>query len=160
MRPNAREAREITFFRRYCPLRRMQAQHGTRSQITERHIIAADWLRQIADLTRFGLSPLRDNAPVLSIAYGPRAGPSAAALLSSIASREFRRTILRFTIGQRLMLTAVVLLNQSVNAWCEENHIVTPQIEMGRLLAILDLLAEHCAAEIDAVLAGDGAVAA
>jgi hypothetical protein len=63
MRPNARHAREIAGYRRYCPLRRCLAQHGDRSSFTGEHIQAADRLRACFDGARLGFSGLKGLRP-------------------------------------------------------------------------------------------------
>src|SRR6478736_2357799 len=61
LRPNARRAREITGYRSSCQLRRMSVQRG--SPITEAHIVAADHLRSLADLSRVGCTGRENLLP-------------------------------------------------------------------------------------------------
>jgi hypothetical protein len=45
----AKTARTITGYRGYDPLRKCLKRHGAASSITERHVMAADILRGLAD---------------------------------------------------------------------------------------------------------------
>jgi hypothetical protein len=156
-RPNTRRAREIGGWRTYCPLRRMAAQRN--SQITERHIIAADYLRQFADQAVHGLSGRDGLLPIGAIMHGPRGGPSAAAITQAFAGREFSRVMRQFMPWQRAMLTDIVLLNRSLSAWCAKWQ-DNPQIEMGRLVCTLDELERYYASEVDRILVAEQMVRA
>lgn len=155
--PRNRTAREIKGYRTYCPLRRMLRQHGT--QVTERHIYAADKLRIAVDTAAIGLSGLREMLPLL-VAYGPRLAPPKFELRRAAAWREAMRALGCFTAGQRRMLTEIVLCNRSLAMWCDIVDAPEPKIEMGRLLTILDVLEAHYAAEIDEALARGQVLAA
>jgi len=153
--PRARSAREITGWRGYCTLR--AAVKRNNSAITERHIYAADRLRQACDLAAIGASGPREILPVVAIVYGPRGGPSYAALAQTRGWRDFQRAMAQFDASQRLLLTMVILLNYSVSAWCamqsKPGRVVYPTPEMQRLVLCLERLAEHYASEIDEDLA-------
>jgi len=150
IKPDARhKPREIDGYRTFCPLRRMARQ--PRSQISARHIAAADHLRTSVDLAVIGAASSREQ--VLRVAYGPLTGPSAAAMRQSKAMREVMRALGRVPPAQRPLLTAIVLLNWTLAAWCIAAPRRNPQVEMGRLLSVLDLLEEHFRAEIDRDLA-------
>ena len=151
--PLARTAREIDGWRQYCPLRAALRRHGSACAISEVHIHAADRLRQACDLAAIGPSGPKELLPVTAITYGPRGGPGHAALSQTRAWREFLRAMALFDAEQRLLITAILLLNNSVTAWCgaqrERGIAAQPVVEMRRLVVCLDALAEHYAAEID-----------
>jgi hypothetical protein len=158
LRPTAaRSAREIAGFRSFCPLRWMLRRHGGATAITERHILAADRLRAAADITAYGFTGERELLPINAIAYGPRTQPAADFMVRSRARAELLRAIALFRADDRLLLVAVVLLNRSITAWVTEMRaaggIGEPEVEMRRLIAVLDRLVEHYAAEIDDDLA-------
>ncbi len=58
-----------------------------------------------------------------------------------------------FGAAQRELIAHVILSNWTVRRWCEYRReqalAVTPAVEMGRLLAILDVLTEHFASEVE-----------
>jgi hypothetical protein len=155
MRPNAQhKPREITGYRTYCPLRRMAAIKG--SQVTDQHIYAADILRGQIDLAVIG----RGGREMIALqrGFGPVSGPSANAVLQVWAAMQARRALTRLAPAARIMLTEVVLFNRSIHAWCaalaaQRGWMPDKKIEMGKLIAILDILADHYAAEIDEALA-------
>jgi hypothetical protein len=159
-RPNAaRRARTISGHRVFCPLRRMAAMPG--SHITAAHILAADRLRRIADLALLGYTGVVEligshRQP------GPASGPSLAAIAQAESGRELRRAFARFTADQSRMLAAIVLAGWSIQAWCHSapDDRTSPAIEMGRLIAVLDILAMHWGCEIDFDLAMDRLVPA
>lgn len=149
VRPNAaRRAREITGYRTYCPLRRMLRQKGT--QVTERHVIAADMLRAQVDLAVIG----RGARELLGLqrGFGPISGPSINAMLQLRAAIQAQRALARLGPSARVMLTEIVLFNRSIYAWCAARAGLDAKIETGKLLGILDILADHYAAEIDEAL--------
>jgi hypothetical protein len=151
VRPNAQHRpREISGYRTYCPLRRMARAHG--SQVTERHIAAADLLRAAVDLAVIGASGVLDLAG-LGAVFGPVNGPTRAALRQAAAMAEAQRALTRLAPSQRELLTAVVLFNCSLQTWCARPPGHNAQVEMGRLLGVLDVLADHYAGEIDRQLA-------
>jgi hypothetical protein len=153
IRPSARRtAKEIAGYRTYCPLRRMMRHKG--SSITVQHIIAADELRVIFDLARLGYS-IGTNASMTFVTLArispmPRLGPTRAAMAQGKAWRELRRALARFTDERCAMLDFIVLRNHSMRAWCAVIGQKDRNREMGRLVAILDLLADHFASEVDA----------
>jgi hypothetical protein len=123
------------------------------SAITVAHIHAADRLRRITDLALLGYTGVVEllgshRQP------GPSAGPTLAALAQAGSAGELRRALSRFTADQTRMLAAIVLSGWSIQAWCAERE-RTPAIEMGRLIAVLDILALHWHIEIDAELSMD-----
>jgi hypothetical protein len=145
--PDARKsARIIQGYRRFCPLRRMLA--NTASGITEQHVMAADKLRELADLATLGYTGPRLLLFVLHSA-GPVTGLGPAALARNAAWRALRRAMRLFSPTQLAMLDAIVLGNQTLRAWTlargEGAH---PNVEKGRLLAILDTLAHHFETEL------------
>jgi hypothetical protein len=109
-------------------------------------------LRYAADTAAIGRSGAL-LLPVTRTAYGPIPGPTALAAAQSQAMREVARLLSRFATVQREMITQILLLNRTLRAWCQDAEGRNPQLEMGRLLGILDLLAEHYSAEIDEDLA-------
>ena len=158
MRTQARRAREIGGWRSYCPLRRMASYRN--SQITERHIIAADHLRMLADSAIHGFSAREGMMPIGAVAYGPRPGPSAAAVAQAFAAHDLSRVLRRFTAPQQWMLVHVVLLNRTLTAWCGGREGLNPQVEMGRLVCSMDQLEEYYSSEIDRVMAAEQMVRA
>lgn len=146
IRPNAaRRPAQITGYRTYCPLRRMAA--GSGSQITDTHIIAADQFRAQVDLAVIG----RGGSSLGELArygFGPLKGPSPAAIVQACADKDVRQVLRHFAPSHCLMLTHILLLNQSLRSWClrltaERGKPVQEHVEMGRLLTILDLLVHH-----------------
>ena len=91
--------------------------------------------------------------PMQALVYGPKSGPGAAAVRTARLSRVFQRAMDLFSPAQREMIHFVLLLNRTVNKWCatrrETGLTVCASTEMGRLLAILDVLATHFASEIE-----------
>jgi hypothetical protein len=145
--PDARRApRVITGWRGFCPLRRMSAHPN--SGITAGHIHAADRLREAIDLAALGYSGTRPLIHVATAAQ-PRWGLGPAAVAQMRAVRSIRRVAGLCSPGQRVMLDAVVLRNQTLRQWligCDPPS--TFRREKARLLAVLDLLAEHFDAEV------------
>jgi hypothetical protein len=155
----ARTARHISGWRSFCPLRRMNAVRG--AQVTERHILAADLLRSQVDLAVIGRGALEMIA--LMRGFGPVAGPSVNAVEQVWASVQARRALARLSPAARVMLTEVVLFNRSIQAWCalnaEAGRPANRDVEMGKLIGILDTLADHYAAEVDEALARGAMIA-
>lgn len=157
--PNAsHRPREITGYRRYCPLRRMMMSKG--SQITTAHIMAADQFRTQADLAMIGCGGARDGEPNHQ-GFGPHAGPSHGAILQAMSSGAIKAALARFATAHQPMLLEIVLNNRSLHAWCALLEARTGRhpeqnVEMGRLLTILDILADH----YDVVIKADLAVGA
>jgi hypothetical protein len=149
----ARTARTITGYRTYCPLRRYRERQGSFGSITERHILAADELRRLADAVVIGFGGRRDMLTIQSLTYGPRSGPTVAALRQAKAWLPYRRAMKLFCQGQRELIAHVILLNWTVARWTErlrESGLTAdPKQELGRLVSILDVLAEHFGSEID-----------
>lgn len=161
VQPNSvRKAREISGYRTYCPLRRMASKHGTR--ITPEHILAADYLRRAVDLAVIGAGGSREMI-ARNCGFGPSGPPSEILLKQSTALREVVRALAHFAPAQRIMLTEIVLLNRSLFAWCARQAAigrVNADVEMGKLIAMLEVLVEHFGAEIDEDIAAgrmDGA---
>lgn len=151
-KPDAsRRPREITGWRTYCPLRRMMTIAGT--SITTEHILAADRLRQAADAVCFGYSGPRELVTIQALTYGPKSGPGQAALRSVQAWPVYRRAMKLFCPLQRQMIASILLANQTVNKWTttrrELGLPVSAAVEMGKLIAILDVLTEHFATEVE-----------
>lgn len=152
----ARTARQVTGYRTFCPLRKMC--NGRGSQVTEQHIYAADQLRRSADVAAIGFSAERDGMPVTSLVYGPKPGPSKAAHAQTAAWRDFRRATKIFTPDQMQMIFGIILSNWSIQHWCEAESDRTgrrlnPQVEMGKLLGILECLVGYYRTDIDQELA-------
>ena len=144
VRPNAsRRPREVTGYRTFCPLRRMARLAG--SQVSEAHIAAADAFRLMVDIATIGLTGERSD---VHAAFGPSAGPSINAVLQANAASEAAQLLRRFAPQQHGMLEMIVLRNRSLQAWCTDRAKATacpvsPDVEMGRLLSILDVLADQ-----------------
>jgi hypothetical protein len=155
LRVNARAAREITGHRAYCPLRWTLKRFGSESRITERHIAAADRLRQAVDLVVTGRGGVSWPTGILAgMLQGIRDLPSATARANIRAVGEVRRAMRLYSQGERELVTHVVLLNHAVSNWVEfcrrdRGIVVTAQTEMSRLVGCLDRLEEHYASEID-----------
>ena len=151
IRPSARRtARTIAGWRTYCPLRRMRG--GNNSGISEAHIIAADMLREAADVATLGYSSERPMLFV-SLTAQPRTGMTKADMARNTATRDLLRALRPFTRPQRYLLTAVILQNETLNAWCrrmnEDSEIrFDPAVEKGKLIAVLDVLAKFYDGEI------------
>jgi hypothetical protein len=154
MPSTTRTVKTVTGYRGFDPLRRCFQRHGDRCDITERHIVAADILRRLADGAAIGFSGERDlSVPITSITYRPVTGPAPLALKQAKCWAGFVRAMAIFTRDQRALLTWVVLLNRTVDRWCKEKRaageIVFAAYLMGRLTACLDLLEQHFASEVD-----------
>jgi hypothetical protein len=163
-RPNAsRTAREVAGHRAFCPLRWCIRRHGERSQITAKHVLATDHLRRLADAVLYGFNGNRNPFLYTDMLPRPLLGPPQPALRRARCWRPFVRAMALFTQAQRRLLTAIVLLNRSVSAWCEElaaeGRRVLQRVEMQKLVICLDALAEHFDGEIQSDL-DRGAIAA
>jgi hypothetical protein len=150
VKPNAsHRPREITGYRTFCPLRRMMTFRG--SEIDQRMILAADMLRGQVDIAVIGKGA-RSMEGVRQ-GYGPVSGPPGSALAQVKALTQARRALARLAPATRLLVAEVVLFNRAIQAWC---HLTDParnaQVEMGKLLAALEVLVDHYAAEIDEAL--------
>jgi hypothetical protein len=151
IRPSAaRSARQVHGWRTYCPLRRM-AGHPS-SGITPGHIAAADKLRELVDLSRMGHTPGRTQA-YAGGSPQPRAGLSPNEMAQAAATRSVRRVLRLYDPRQLAMIHVVLLANQSLRSWiavcAAGGEHCQPAVEKRRLLAILDLLDEHFAGEIE-----------
>ena len=115
--------------------------------------MAADRLRQAADAVAIGYSGARELVPIQSLTYGPKTGPGQAALRSVRAWPVYRRAMKLFCPLQRELIAHIILSNWTVRRWCEyrcEQGVPARQaVEMGKLLAILDVLVEHFASEVE-----------
>ena len=147
-----RKAREVKGYRRHDVLRSMQARGAP---ITPEHIAAAERVRVAWEIAEIGLSPggLGLKSGIGRTAPAPRLGLSDSQIREVEAWSEFRRVVARIgpTLGR--MLGAIVLANFSVPAWCralehEDGRRRDQKTETGRLLALLDVLAEFYGAEI------------
>lgn len=156
-RPNQRMARRVRGWRTFCPLRKL---HGTyRSYVTAEHIVAADLLRGAFDLASMGLSqmPIWLSEGVNLITHRqPSFGPPASAMAQTHACRVFDRAMRDFILPeQQRMIGAIILSNIDMPTWCKMKAerldldvVPNAQVETGRLLAILERLAEHFDSDI------------
>ena len=141
----SRVPREITGWRTFCPLRKMSGDH--RSGITAAHIMAADKLREVFDLATLGYSSER---PMIFVAMAaqPRFGMSEADIARTAAMRSMNRVLRIFPPSQLAMLEMIVLRNVNLRAWTLAHDNANAAVEKGKLLSILDRLAQHFEAEI------------
>jgi hypothetical protein len=150
--PTARRTpREIAGWRRYDALRRMFG--DPRSGITAQHIMAADTLRELVDLATLGYAADR---PLIYVAQNaqPRFGMGPAALAQVKAARAVKRVTALFPPLQLAMIQAIILRNVSVRAWTTALPPPASQaVEKGKLLAILEILVQHFAVEVEDDLA-------
>jgi hypothetical protein len=136
-------------------LRRCMAQHGTASSVTAKHVAAADKLRRLADLAAIGCTGRKDLwLPIQAMQPpGPLTGHSLAAIRQAKAWPAYRRAMVLFSVNERELIAFVILLNWSVTRWVsrlrEQGRSAMVNVEQGKLLAILDVLAEHFASEIE-----------
>jgi hypothetical protein len=156
IRPNAsRTARTIVGYRSYCPLRRCRDTHGDAAAYSLQHIVAADELRRLADVVLIGFGGRRDMITIQAITYGPRNGPTRAAIRQAQAWPAYRRAMAPFAAGQRELIAHVLLMNWSIQRWVaglkDRGEQADPKQETGRLVAILDILAEHFGVEIERI---------
>jgi len=148
LRPLARSPREISGWRSFCVLRTL-ARLG--AAVSFKHIAAADYLRCEAEIAALGFSaPRNDLIPVGERMHGPRPGFSDAALAQTAALRSYQRAMRSFTAAERALLEAVVIRNTPLPIWCKSFAARRIERETGKLLGILDRLAEHYGAEIEA----------
>ena len=139
--PTARRtARVIQGWRSFCPLRRM-AGHPA-SGITAEHIMGADKLRELVDVAAIGYSGDRPLVYVQTYPQ-PRMGLSASLVRQVQAARAVQRAVRPYTEAQLAMIEAIILRNTTLRAWTMTRTGAHPNVEKGRLLAILDLLAQH-----------------
>jgi len=147
IKPDARRVpRDITWFRSFCPLRKMSG--DPRSGITAAHIMAADKLREVVDVATMGYSSER---PMIFVAMAaqPRFGMSGADIARVKAMRSMARVLRIFPPNQLAMLEMIVLRNVNLKTWTLAHDNANPAVEKGRLLSILDRLAQHFEAEIE-----------
>jgi hypothetical protein len=154
IRPNAsRTARTIVGYRTYCPLRRCRDAKGDAAAYSLQHVLAADELRRLADAVLIGFGGRRDMIAIQAITYGPRTGPSTTAIRQARAWPAYRRAMAPFAAGQRELIAFVLLMNWSIQRWVarlkDRGDRGDPAQETGRLVAILDILAEHFSVEIE-----------
>jgi len=148
-RPHARLAREISGWRAYDPV----AQLVDAGHAQPHHAIAAALLRREAALAvcGYGGSALWEGA-----VHGlprPPSGPGDGAIAQAMASIAVERALARFWPEQRLMICAVVIMCETLPAWCRRFTPVRPsKPERGKLLTCLDVLVDHYRSEIDAAL--------
>lgn len=137
--PNAsRRPRQVQGWRRACVLRRLHRIPG--SMVTAEHIAAADTLRMEADMALIGFTPVRDDGGGGNSGK-PSTGPSVLAVAQAYAMSRVSRVLGAFTPRQVALLQAVVMDNHSVDAWAKAREPkVQPQLAMGMLIAILDML--------------------
>jgi hypothetical protein len=145
-RPNARKGREISGWIAFDPLRLLARDPS--SGVTDDHIRAADYLRLQAEIAMLGMAARDNILPIGAIVHLPKLGPAPAAVRSARASSELIRVIRRFSTEAWLMVQVIVLWNRTLTQWCHDRE-RSIQTETGRLLAALDLLAEHFGTEIE-----------
>jgi hypothetical protein len=148
-KPSAlKTARSVTGFRSFCSLRRMM--QGPGSQIETKHVRAADKLRTNCDVACLGYTGLKQliGLPVDSLQYRPSTGPSKNAIKQARACKVVQRAFALFTRRQCELLMFVVLENNPVSQWAQRVG-SQPGLEMGTLIAVLDILAKHFDAEIE-----------
>ena len=148
--PGARRTpREITGFRSYDPLRKLMMHPN--SNVSVAHVMAADKLREAVDIAALGYSGER---PLIYVAHQPqpRWGMSKPDIARTAADRIVRRVLRIFPATQIHMIEVVILRNVTVAVWARA-HKTNQQIEMGRLLSILDRLVQYFESEIDDDLA-------
>lgn len=159
-RPSARaKQRTVRGWRQFCILRQCAEKKG--SLITEKHIAAADHLRLLYDLARLGPAKARADEVLPDGMFGPLSGPTTAAEAQAKAAAELRSALDLFTAEQSRMLQVIVLQNRSIGSWCsleaERQGLAKPleqRLEMGRLLAVLDILCAHWRDQITLALFG------
>lgn len=149
LNPRARAAREVAGYRSFCPLRRM-LRYGAK-EITERHIMAADKLRLIFDTATIGFSTERDlSLTIGAVLFGPMAGPTRLASRQARAWAPLQRCLGLYTAEQKRMLVHIVLDNHTLQSWAQSFEPArNPTSEMGKLLAVLEIMALHFDAEIE-----------
>ena len=153
----ARSARTIAGYRQFDPLRRCLQRHGDRCGITREHIVAADLLRAWGDGAAIGFSAPRDDGlPVTGVVHLPKTGPGRLAEHRARCWRRFVRVMAIFNAEQRALVTHVVLLNRSVNAWVKEHRERSLPVNAGKvmsaLVGCLDMLVEFLNAEVRDVI--------
>lgn len=151
--PGARRTpKMVVGWRSYDPLRLMLG-HAA-SGITTEHIMAADKLREAFDLATIGYSADR---PLIFVAQqpAPRFGLGPDAVAQMRACRTVRRVVALFMLRQLAMIDMVILRNVPLRIWTQAllQQPASQAVEKGRLLAILDVLAQHFATEVDDDLA-------
>jgi hypothetical protein len=144
----AKAARQITGWRRYCPLRRCLQRHGERSNFSMTHIVAADKLRAAFDGARIGFSGLRSWTPVNAVQYRPSQGPTRSAMAQLKARMQFDRAWATFDDRQRALLASVVLLNTAITVTAELLGI-SPNLATQQLVAALDVLVDRLGVQRD-----------
>ena len=120
------------------------------TDVTRDHVEAAHRFRLDWDVAHIGLSggnPLQEK--VGGSAAGPSSGPTKLATRRAAAEREVSRVLKRLGPAASARMLFVVVENRDIAAWCcmfRDHHGVKkpdPKLELGRLLAALDQLAEN-----------------
>lgn len=140
-----RPTRHVRGFRRGDVLGWLR-RRGNR-EISKAHILAAREFRHHWDVARYGLTPGGVSA-FAHVTAGPRGGPPAADIEREVCKREVARV--RRAVGDTAwpLLLWVVVLDRDVRAWCDNSAArlgarPDERKAFGRLLAVLDRLAEH-----------------
>ena len=119
------------------------------TNVTRDHVEAAHRFRLDWDVARIGLSggnPLADK--VGGAKPGPCLGPTKLAARRASAEREVARILRRLGPAASARMLFVVVENRDIAAWCcmfRDHYGVKkpdPKLELGRLLAALDQVAE------------------
>lgn len=142
-----RRPREVRGYRRGDLLALLQ-RRGNR-EISTRHVEAARLFRVEWDVARYGLTGTGQGTGIF-VRPSPRSGPTAADHRRELAKREVDRVLLAVGTSAVPLLLWVVILNRDVKSWCDEEAKrlgetlrPDPKKVFGRLLAVLDRLAEH-----------------
>ena len=148
--PAGDTAPEVYGWRTACVLRKMARRDGSR--IKEEHLAAVQMIRVSWDVGTYGLTPGGAGLKLSggdAVAAGPSAGPSAASEHQVEEWRNFRRAAAVVPLGLAELFAWVVVQNRDVTSWCARmDRLHHPRrhdrnVETGRLLVLLDLLAEH-----------------
>jgi hypothetical protein len=116
-------------------------------EISRAHILAAREFRHHFDVARYGLSGSGRDVSV-RIQPAPRTSPLRSDVLRQASLREVGRVYGAVGEAAWPLLLWVVVLDRDVRAWCDDAAMrvgVRPDERkaFGRLLAVLDRLAEH-----------------
>ena len=147
IKPNASKTpRRIHGWRRYCPLRRMSGHPA--SGISDRHVMAADKLREQFDLATMGFSTERTMVFIARCAT-PRWGMGPGDVARMRAFRDVTRVARMFSPPQLSMLDAILFRNMSLREWSK--GAVPPlraATEKRKLMIILDRLVAYYDTEL------------
>jgi len=151
IRPNQRTGRMVRGHCSGCSLRRLQK---VSREISDEHIYAAEYLRVRADVACLGFSAPPEGMPVNAMVYGPRLDFSNGAHARVRALDEFKRVWDTLRAQQQRMAAIILLENHSIPFWCDAERQRTgfkpnPQVELGKLVGMLDHLAKYLDADID-----------